>query len=40
MVLDRKQRDILFNDIGFEDRVTYEHKGDGNIGFRQKDIKT
>ena len=26
MVLDRKQRDIFFNDIGFEDRVANEHK--------------
>ena len=22
--------------MGFEDRVTYEHEGDNNIGFRQK----
>ena len=27
MVLDRKQRDIFFNDIGFEDRVIEEHRG-------------
>ena len=28
----------FFNDISFEDRVTYEHRGDSGIGFRQKDI--
>ena len=27
MVLDRKQRDILFNDIGFGDMVIEEHRG-------------
>ena len=24
---DKMKKNILFNDIGFEDRVTYEHKG-------------